>query len=71
MWFDERGHAFADALVPDQAGEAARRWAEIHGFTPGTSLRHVLWFHSQPEIHDTNGGLPRADGLPERPLHGT
>ena len=44
--------ALADALVPDPAGEPARRWAEIHGFTPGTSLGHVLWFHAQPEIHD-------------------
>jgi xylulokinase len=51
MWFDRRGQALADALVPDPAGEPARRWAEIHGFTPGTSLGHVLWFHAQPEIH--------------------
>jgi xylulokinase len=51
MWFDGRGHDLADALIPDQAGEAARCWAEIHGFTPGTSLRHILWFQTQPDIH--------------------
>jgi xylulokinase len=51
MWFDGRGHDLADAVVPDQNGEAARCWADIHGFTPGTSLRHILWFQSQPEIH--------------------
>jgi xylulokinase len=52
MWMDERGAPLVEALVPDQAGETARRWAEIHGFTPGTSLSHVLWFHNQQEIHD-------------------
>lgn len=51
MWFDGRGHDLADALVPDQDGDAARLWADIHGFTPGTSLRHILWFQSQPAIH--------------------
>jgi xylulokinase len=51
MWFDGRGHDLVDALVPDQDGEAARCWADIHGFTPGTSLRHILWFQSQPDIH--------------------
>jgi xylulokinase len=51
MWFDGRGHDLADALVPDPDGEAARCWADIHGFTPGTSLRHILWFQSQPDIH--------------------
>jgi len=51
MWFDGRGHDLADALIPDQTGEAARLWAEIHGFTPGTSLRHILWFQAHPEIH--------------------
>jgi xylulokinase len=52
MWFDRRGQAMADALVPDPAGESAQRWAEVHGFTPGTSLGHLLWFHTQPEIHE-------------------
>lgn len=52
MWFDGRGQDLTDALLPDPRCEAAQRWAEIHGFTPGTSLRHVLWFQSQPEIHD-------------------
>ena len=52
MWFDGRGHDLADALMPDQHGEVAQLWADVHGFTPGTSLRHILWFQSQPEIHD-------------------
>ena len=51
MWFDGRGHDLADALIPDQQCEAARLWAEVHGFTPGTSLRHLLWFQSQPDVH--------------------
>src|SRR4051794_25091864 len=36
MWFDGRGHDSTDALIPDQTGEPARMWADIHGFTPGT-----------------------------------
>jgi xylulokinase len=52
MWFDGRGHDLTDALMPDPQCEAAQRWADIHGFTPGTSLRHVLWFQSRPEVHD-------------------
>jgi xylulokinase len=51
MWFDGRGHDLTDVLLPDARCEAALRWADIHGFTPGTSLRHILWFQSQPEIH--------------------
>jgi xylulokinase len=52
MWMDERGAPLSGAVVPDQRSEAARRWADIHGFTPGTSLGHVLWFQSQPAIHE-------------------
>ena len=50
MWFDRRGQALADALVPDAAGEAARRWAESMD-----SRRHIAVAHAvvptQPEIH--------------------
>jgi xylulokinase len=51
MWMDERGAGLVEALIPDRGGEQAMRWAEIHGFTPGTSMSHLLWFHRNTALH--------------------
>ena len=52
MWFDRRGQSLTAALTATGDGAAIKaRWAEIHGFAPSTSLSHILWFQSQPDIH--------------------
>ncbi len=50
MWFDGRGADLTAALIHGDDGAAAR-WSEIHGFTPSTSLAHVLWFQNQTDVH--------------------
>ena len=50
MWFDRRGADLTAALIDDD-DDAAGRWSEIHGFTPSTSLAHILWFQKQTEVH--------------------
>jgi xylulokinase len=52
MWFDRRGEPFTAALTAGDDGEdVKKRWAEIHGFAPSTSLSHILWFQHQCDIH--------------------
>jgi xylulokinase len=52
MWFDQRGASYTAALTAGDDGDAVEaRWAEIHGFGPGGSLAHILWFQNQPDIH--------------------
>ena len=51
MWMDERGASLVKAMMPDSSCEQARRWADVHGFTPGTSMSHLLWFHARSDIH--------------------
>lgn len=52
MWFDRRGEPFVSALTSGADGDAIKaRWADIHGFSPSTSLSHILWFQHQSSIH--------------------